>query len=116
MTAALVPLSSDARFRLLQAGVNAADFAHDVRTGLTAGRKWLPPRWFYDDLGSSLFDAICFLPEYYVMRAETEVLTSFRGRSRLPSVRRAIRRGARRSASSSWEAGLHARRASSSTR
>ncbi|HYH07202.1 MAG TPA: L-histidine N(alpha)-methyltransferase [Thermoanaerobaculia bacterium] len=79
MTAALVPLSSDARFRLLQAGVNAADFAHDVRTGLTAGRKWLPPRWFYDDLGSSLFDAICFLPEYYVMRAETEVLTSFRG-------------------------------------
>ncbi|HEX2062718.1 MAG TPA: L-histidine N(alpha)-methyltransferase [Thermoanaerobaculia bacterium] len=55
-----------------------ADFAHDVRTGLTAARKWLPPRWFYDELGSSLFDAICFLPEYYVMRAETEVLTSFR--------------------------------------
>ena len=30
------------------------------------------------DLGSSLFDAICFLPEYYVLRAESEILTSFR--------------------------------------
>jgi L-histidine N-alpha-methyltransferase len=49
-----------------------------VRIGLTAQRKWLPPRWFYDALGSSLFDAICFLPEYYVMRAEAEVLTSYR--------------------------------------
>ena len=78
MTAAAAPLTSDARFRLLQAGVSTADFAQDVLAGLTAERKSLPPRWFYDDLGSSLFDAICFLPEYYVMRAETEVLTSFR--------------------------------------
>jgi dimethylhistidine N-methyltransferase len=54
------------------------DFGHDVRIGLTAARKWLPPRWFYDALGSSLFDAICFLPEYYVLRAESEILTSFR--------------------------------------
>lgn len=38
--------------------------------------KSLPPRWFYDDLGSALFDAICFLPEYYVLRAETEALTT----------------------------------------
>jgi L-histidine N-alpha-methyltransferase len=79
MTAAVVPLaSSDSRFRLLHAGVSTADFARDVREGLTAARKSLPPRWFYDDLGSSLFDTICFLPEYYVMRAETEVLTTFR--------------------------------------
>ncbi len=56
----------------------ANDFALDVRTGLTAARKRLPPRWFYDALGSSLFDTICFLPEYYVMRAEAEVLTSHR--------------------------------------
>jgi dimethylhistidine N-methyltransferase len=54
------------------------DFQRDVRDGLTAPRKWLPPRWFYDDLGSALFDAICFLPEYYVMRAEAEVLTTYR--------------------------------------
>ncbi|HJQ41043.1 MAG TPA: L-histidine N(alpha)-methyltransferase [Thermoanaerobaculia bacterium] len=65
MTAAPAPLFPD-------------DFATDVRNGLTAAQKSLPPRWFYDDLGSSLFDAICFLPEYYVLRAETEILTSFR--------------------------------------
>jgi L-histidine N-alpha-methyltransferase len=54
------------------------DFGRDVRAGLTAERKWLPPRWFYDELGSSLFDAICFLPEYYVMRAEGELLRTHR--------------------------------------
>lgn len=54
------------------------DFQRDVRDGLTAPRKWLPPRWFYDALGSALFDAICFLPEYYVMRAEADALTTFR--------------------------------------
>lgn len=54
------------------------DFQHDVREGLSAPRKELPPRWFYDDLGSALFDAICFLPEYYVMRAEGEVLRTHR--------------------------------------
>lgn len=78
MTAAAASLSVESRFRLLQAGVSTADFAEDVRAGLTAARKSLPPRWFYDDLGSSLFDTICFLPEYYVMRAETDVLTTYR--------------------------------------
>jgi L-histidine N-alpha-methyltransferase len=77
MAAAVVPIP-DPRFVLLRTLVPDDDFAHDVRRGLTAPAKWLPPRWFYDDLGSSLFDAICFLPEYYVMRAEAEVLASFR--------------------------------------
>jgi dimethylhistidine N-methyltransferase len=76
--AAVVPFAPDARFTLLRAPAAEDDFARDVRIGLTAERKWLPPRWFYDALGSSLFDTICFLPEYYVMRAEAEVLTSFR--------------------------------------
>ncbi|HEX2123845.1 MAG TPA: L-histidine N(alpha)-methyltransferase [Thermoanaerobaculia bacterium] len=74
MTAAVLALPPGARFGLVRVPSSADDFATDVRTGLTAPRKWLPPRWFYDALGSSLFDAICFLPEYYVTRAETEVL------------------------------------------
>jgi len=78
MTAALVPFPPESRFSLLRIESPADDFAADVRAGLTATPKSLPPRWFYDDLGSTLFDAICFLPEYYVLRAETEVLTSFR--------------------------------------
>ena len=78
MTAALVSLSPESRFRLVRIESPRDDFAADVRRGLTASPKSLPPRWFYDDVGSALFDAICFLPEYYVTRAETEVLTSFR--------------------------------------
>lgn len=74
----MVPFAPDPRFTLLRAPAAEDDFARDVRVGLTAEHKWLPPRWFYDALGSSLFDTICFLPEYYVMRAEAEVLTSFR--------------------------------------
>jgi dimethylhistidine N-methyltransferase len=71
-----VPFSADSRFRLLSAEVREDDFASDVRAGLTAAHKSLPPRWFYDDLGSLLFEAICNLPEYYVSRAETEILKS----------------------------------------
>ncbi len=51
----------------------SADFAEDVRRGLTARRKSLPPKYFYDDLGSQLFEAICLLPEYYPTRAESEI-------------------------------------------
>ena len=46
----------------------------DVRIGLTAEQKWLPPIYFYDDRGSSLFDEITRLPEYYLTRAERAVL------------------------------------------
>ena len=48
-------------------------FAGDVRAGLTAVPKTLPPKYFYDALGSRLFEAICQLPEYYLTRAETEI-------------------------------------------
>lgn len=64
------------RLLLYQAPLNdsAATFAEDVRAGLTARRKHLPPKYFYDDLGSALFEAICLLPEYYLTRAEAEIL------------------------------------------
>lgn len=48
-------------------------FAGDVRAGLTSRPKTLPPKYFYDALGSQLFEAICLLPEYYLTRAETEI-------------------------------------------
>ncbi|HEY9285395.1 MAG TPA: L-histidine N(alpha)-methyltransferase [Pyrinomonadaceae bacterium] len=51
-----------------------ARFAEDVRRGLTAAPKRLQPKYFYDQLGSLLFDAICLLPEYYLTRAEDEIL------------------------------------------
>jgi len=52
-----------------------AAFAQDVAEGLTAKPKWLPCRYFYDAEGSRLFEAICELPEYYLTRAEREILS-----------------------------------------
>ena len=69
------PAESDARFSIhhsLQASTD--QFADDTRRGLTATPKSLLPHYFYDDLGSILFAAICELPEYYLTRAETEIL------------------------------------------
>jgi L-histidine Nalpha-methyltransferase len=51
-----------------------AALENDVRTGLTAPAKWLPPVWFYDDRGSALFDEITRLEEYYPTRAERGLL------------------------------------------
>ena len=67
--------TTESRFVLLHAESARDDFGVDVRAGLGSTPKSIPPRWFYDDVGSSLFDTICFLPEYYVMRSESEVLT-----------------------------------------
>jgi L-histidine N-alpha-methyltransferase len=54
-----------------------AGFADDVRRGLSAEPKRFLPKYFYDELGSQLFDAICLLPEYYLTRAENEILQKF---------------------------------------
>jgi L-histidine Nalpha-methyltransferase len=53
-----------------------AQMAIDVRRGLTAPRKWLPPKYFYDARGSELFDEITRLPEYYPTRTERSILTA----------------------------------------
>ena len=53
--------------------------ADDVRTGLTASPRWLPPKWFYDARGSALFELITELPEYYPTRVETALLTRIAG-------------------------------------
>jgi L-histidine N-alpha-methyltransferase len=55
----------------------AASLEADVRAGLTAAPKELPPKWFYDDRGSALFDAITRLPEYYPTRAERAILATY---------------------------------------
>ncbi|MBC5805323.1 MAG: L-histidine N(alpha)-methyltransferase [Candidatus Eremiobacter antarcticus] len=51
-------------------------FAEDVRHGLTSAPKSLPSKYFYDALGSMLFEAICLLPEYYLTRAEAEIFNT----------------------------------------
>jgi L-histidine N-alpha-methyltransferase len=51
--------------------------AEDVRNGLTGPQKRFLPKYFYDELGSQLFEAICLLPEYYLTRAEDEILRHY---------------------------------------
>ena len=53
-----------------------AQLARDVRAGLQGAPKFLPPKYFYDDRGAQLFDAICDLPEYYLTRTEQALLQS----------------------------------------
>lgn len=50
------------------------DEGADVIQGLTSIPKSLPPKYFYDRLGSELFEKICDLPEYYPTRTETAIL------------------------------------------
>lgn len=59
----------------------APQLRQDVLDGLTASPKTLPPKWFYDDRGSDLFDQITRLPEYYPTEAERQIL-----RSRAPEI------------------------------
>lgn len=54
-----------------------AGLAEDVRKGLSAQPKRFLPKYFYDELGSQLFEAICLLPEYYLTRAENEILERY---------------------------------------
>jgi L-histidine N-alpha-methyltransferase len=54
----------------------AAELRADVLAGLTATPRTLPPRWFYDERGSELFDRITRLPEYYPTRAERAILAA----------------------------------------
>jgi dimethylhistidine N-methyltransferase len=57
-------------------GASASDFRRDVIAGLSAPRKSLPAKWFYDAAGSALFEQICDLPEYYPTRQENALLAT----------------------------------------
>lgn len=51
----------------------------DVRAGLLSPPRWLPPKYFYDETGSLLFEAICDTPEYYPSRTEAALLAEHAG-------------------------------------
>jgi dimethylhistidine N-methyltransferase len=56
------------------------EFAREVRAGLMrAGQKTLPCRYLYDDIGSALFEAITYLPEYGLTRADARVIQAHAG-------------------------------------
>ena len=49
-------------------------FRDDVLHGLQDGRKELPSKYFYDDIGSQLFEQICEVDEYYLTRTELNIM------------------------------------------
>ncbi|MEO0433135.1 MAG: L-histidine N(alpha)-methyltransferase [Cyanobacteria bacterium J06656_5] len=57
-------------------GSNRLD-GQDVIEGLTRTPKSLPPKYFYDQLGSELFEQICTLPEYYPTRTEASIFRRY---------------------------------------
>ncbi len=65
--------------RHLRAEDRAVALARDVLTGLTADRRELPPKWFYDATGGILFEEITRLPEYYPTRRERAILDRHAG-------------------------------------
>ncbi len=50
------------------------EFARELIAGLRATPRAVAPKWFYDHLGSQLFEQICELPEYYPTRTELALL------------------------------------------
>ncbi|AOL95268.1 L-histidine N(alpha)-methyltransferase [Porphyrobacter sp. LM 6] len=71
-------MPSNPGLRLVERDASGVDLAFraDVLLGLSQIQKAVPARWFYDDAGSRLFEDITRLPEYYLTRAETEILSS----------------------------------------
>ena len=60
--------------------IELSEFALDVAEGLSnKEQKSLPPRYFYDDLGSALFEVITDLPEYGLTRADEAILKRYAG-------------------------------------
>ena len=67
-------MSQNDLIELLPTASTLNGFADDVKAGLLATPKRLSCRFFYDDHGSKIFEEICALPEYYLTRAEQEIL------------------------------------------
>jgi dimethylhistidine N-methyltransferase len=68
---------SPARSVLLTLPASTNQFRTDVTTGLRRVPKEIPPKYFYDERGSALFDRICELPEYYLTRTEVGIMRRF---------------------------------------
>jgi dimethylhistidine N-methyltransferase len=63
--------------RLLELAPSSDRFLEDVLEGLSRRQKQIPAKYFYDETGARLFEAICELPEYYVTRTETAMMKAY---------------------------------------
>ncbi len=63
----------------LARGAGREDLVRDVVRGFAGCPRSLPPKYFYDEVGGRLFDAICSTPEYYLTRTEQGILDRVAG-------------------------------------
>ena len=77
-----------APFRFADLRRGGEDARPELLAGLRAARAAIPPKYFYDELGSRLFAAICCLPEYALTRSEARLFAE-----RGEDIARAIGRG-----------------------
>jgi len=64
------------RYTLIENAAEEESFAAAVAAGLARRPRSIPCRFLYDEEGSKLFEEICELPEYYLTRAEREILVA----------------------------------------
>jgi L-histidine N-alpha-methyltransferase len=76
--------------RCLPDGFLAEALRADARAGLSAVPKVLPPKWFYDERGSELFEKITRLDEYYPTRVERSILRAAAGQIAAATEARAL--------------------------
>jgi dimethylhistidine N-methyltransferase len=72
-------------FAYTDLSVDRDDLRDDVLMGLAASSKSIPPKYFYDDAGCRLFEAICAQPEYVLCRTEQSLMGA-----RMPEIAAAI--------------------------
>ena len=66
--------SSPQRYRFFDQHPEIADLREDIIQGLSAPEPYILPKYFYDETGSRLFEAICNTEEYYPTRTEVGII------------------------------------------
>ncbi len=66
--------NSSERFQFFDQLPEIADFRDDIIQGLSAAQPYISPKYFYDEIGSRLFEEICATDEYYPTRTEVNII------------------------------------------
>jgi len=66
--------SSSSHYRFFDQHPKIEDFRADIIQGLSAKASYISPKYFYDEIGSRLFEGICGTPEYYPTRTEVGII------------------------------------------
>lgn len=69
-----MPSSVESKVSLISQDCTQEHDLQEIIRGLSSPRKKLSPKFFYDERGSRLFEAICDLPEYYLTRTEISIM------------------------------------------